>query len=114
LTRRTLCTRNVSMKVLPIGEARRRLPELVRKVAAGHSSIAIGRRGRCEAILMPPSAAAPPIQRRPLQGLMTIVGTSDDFERERAGLRREIERSLERTGRLIVEGRRPRRHRARR
>jgi prevent-host-death family protein len=102
------------MKVLPIGEARRRLPELVRKVAAGHSSIAIGRRGRCEAVLVPPSAAASPVQRRPLQGLMTIVGTSDDLDRGRAGLRREIERSLERTGRLLVEGRQPHRQRARR
>jgi len=102
------------MKVLPIGEARRRLPELVRKVATGHSSIAIGRRGRCEAVLVPPSTAATPIQRRPLQGLMTLVGTADDLERERAGLRREIKRSLERTSRLLVEGRQPHRHRARR
>jgi len=102
------------MKVLPIGEARRRLPELVRKIVEGHSPVAIGRRGRSEAVLAPPGAVTTPIPRRPLRGLMKIVGTTDDLEQGRAELRREIERSLERTAVTLVEPARARRRRARR
>jgi len=89
------------MRTLPIGEARRRLPELVRKVASGHAPIPIGRRGRCEAILSPPAMASDAIARRPLQGLVQIVGSWQDVERAREDIRREIEASLVRTARLI-------------
>lgn len=114
LTWRGSCTTNMSMKVLPIGEARRRLPELVRKIAEGHAPVAIGRRGRSEAVLAPPESVAAPVRRRPLQGLMKIVGTPDDLERGRAELRRDIERSLARTAVTLVESARSRRGRARR
>lgn len=102
------------MKVLPIGEARRRLPELVRRVADGDGPVAIGRRGRSEAVLAPPSAVTAPIQRRPLQGLMKIVGTPGHLERGRTELRREVEHSLERTARMLVAPARPPRRRTRR
>jgi prevent-host-death family protein len=90
------------MKVLAIGEARKRLPELVRKVAEGHAPIPIGRRGRCEAVLAPASGAAISVRRRPLQGLVEIVGSWSDVERAQKVLRRRIEVSLDRTARLIA------------
>jgi len=96
------------MTVLPIGEARRRLPELVRKVAGGHAPILIGRRGRCEAILAPAAAARDTVVRRPLQGLVEIVGAWKDIARAQLDIRREIAASLDRTARLIA-GKRPRR-----
>ena len=104
------------MSVLPIGEARRRLPELVRKVAAGHAPILIGRRGRCEAILAPAAAARDTVVRRPLQGLVEVVGTWKDVERAQGDIRRDIAASLDRTARLIAgrpSKRRPRRPRRR-
>jgi len=104
----------MSMKVLPIGEARRRLPELVRRIADGHAPVAIGRRGRPEAVLAPPGSVTTPTRRRPLRGLMKIVGTPDDLERGRAELRRDIEHSLERTAATLVEPGPSRRRRARR
>jgi len=101
------------MKVLPIGEARRRLPELVRQLAGGHAPIAIGRRGRCEAILAPATGVGHTPVRRPLQGLVEIVGTWEDVERARDEIRQEIERSLDRTARIIA-GKLPRRRTSRR
>ena len=92
------------MKPLPIGEARKRLPELVRKVASGHAPIPIGRRGRCEVILAPAAMAADAVARRPLQGLVQIVGSWDEVKQTRRAIRREIEASLERTARLIAGG----------
>src|SRR5262245_43224705 len=100
----------MSMKVLPIGGARRRLPELVRRVAEGHATVAIGRRGRCEAVLVAPGVAERRLERRSLIGLVEVVGTPDDLDRGRAELRREIDVSLERTARMLTEdGRRRRR-----
>ena len=90
------------MTVLPIGEARRRLPELVRKVASGHAPIMIGRRGRCEAVLAPAAAARDTVARRPLQGLVEIIGRWKDVEQAREDIRKEIEASLDRTARLIA------------
>jgi len=79
------------MKVLPIGEARQRLPELVRKVAAGHPPIEIGRRGRVEAVLVPPAmAAARQVERRPLRGSVELVGSERDLERDSAALGRLV------------------------
>jgi len=102
------------MNVLPIGEARRRLPELVRKVAGGHAPIAIGRRGRCEAILAAAALEPKAVVRRPLQGLVEIIG-AEDWEGASAEIRNDIDRSLERTARLIAgpRGRRVTRRRRR-
>jgi len=83
------------MKPLPIGEARKRLPELVRKVASGHAPIPIGRRGRCEVILAPAAMAADAVARRPLQGLVQIVGSWDEVKQTRRAIRRDIEASLD-------------------
>lgn len=97
------------MKVLPVGEARRRLPELVRRVAGGHPPVAIGRRGRPEAVLA--AAAAPtPVERRPLAGMVRIVGGWSEVESAQAEIRGSIEESLQRTARLIggAPRRRPR------
>ncbi|TMB18631.1 MAG: type II toxin-antitoxin system Phd/YefM family antitoxin [Deltaproteobacteria bacterium] len=90
------------MTVLPIGEARRRLPELVRKVAGGHAPILIGRRGRCEAILAAAAGARDAVVRRPLEGLVEIVGAWKDVERAQEEIRNEIAASLDRTARLIA------------
>jgi prevent-host-death family protein len=62
----------MSMKALPIGEARERLPELVRRVAEGHPAVAIGRKGRPEVMLVPAGAATLAVRQRPLQGLVQI------------------------------------------
>jgi len=70
----------MSMKALPIGEARRRLRELVRRVAQGHRTVAIGRNGRPEVMLVPAGAATLAVKRRPLQGLVEIVGKERDLE----------------------------------
>ena len=94
----------MSMKALPIGEARRRLPELVRRVAQGQRTVAIGRNGRAEVMLVPAGAATLAVKRRPLQGLVEIVGTERDLDRSQQRLRRDLDTSLERTARLI-EGR---------
>jgi prevent-host-death family protein len=89
------------MKALPIGEARRRLPELVRRVAQGQRTVAIGRGGRPEVMLVPVGSATA-VPRRPLQGLVEIVGSDDDFERGRQLLRRDLDASLKQTARLIA------------
>lgn len=91
------------MRALPIGEARRRLPELVRRVAQGHRPVVIGRGGRPEVMLVPAGAATTAVTRRPLQGLVEIVGNERDLERSRNQVRRELDASLERTVRLIAE-----------
>jgi prevent-host-death family protein len=98
----------MSMKALPIGEARRRLPELVRRVAQGQRTVTIGRGGRPEVMLVPAGSATPPVARRPLQGLVEIIGSEDDFERGRHQLRRDLDASLRRTARLIAGRARPR------
>jgi len=90
------------MSVLPIGEARRRLPELVRKVAAGHPPVAIGRRGHVEAVLVAPIAAPHrQVERRPLRGLLTLVGSDTALERAQDDIRRLVAASLERTARQL-------------
>jgi prevent-host-death family protein len=99
------------MKVLPMSEARRRLPELVRKVRAGHPPIAIGRRGRAEAVLSRASSTAP--TRRPLVGMVELVGSWDQAERASQDLGADIERGLEETERLLAPAR-PGRPRTRR
>lgn len=102
------------MSVLPIGEARRRLPELVRRVARGGGPVRIGRRGRCEAMLVSAGAEHERTTRRPLGGLAEILGSWDDLIRAEDDIRRDVDASLERTARLI-DGReaRPRRRRRR-
>jgi prevent-host-death family protein len=91
----------MSMKALPIGEARRRLPELVRRVAGGHGSVTIGRGGRPEVMLVPAGTPARGVARRPLVGLVEIVENEDDIERGQKELRGVIEASLKRTASLI-------------
>jgi len=44
------------------------------------------------------------VERRPLQGLVEIVGSEDDLKRSQHGLQRDLDASLKRTARLI-EGR---------
>lgn len=91
----------MSGPVIPMAEARRRLPELVRKVAEGHAPIAIGRRGRMEAVIA--RAGTPePVAKRPLRGLIRIMGGGDSLERANEDLRRVVEESLERTALLLV------------
>ena len=97
------------MKALPIGEARRRLPELIRRVAGGQGSVAIGRGGRPEVMLVPAGTPAQGVARRPLAGLVEIVGSGDDFEHGQQGLRGAIEASLNRTAGLIARGSKARR-----
>jgi prevent-host-death family protein len=99
----------VCMTVLPIGEARRRLPELVRKVAEGHPPVAIGRRGKVEAVLSAPRASLE-TRRVPLSGLVTIL--DDDFEAADRELLEMFASSVARTAREIGSPRR-RRPRAR-
>jgi prevent-host-death family protein len=98
----------MSMKALPIGEARKRLPELVRRVAEGHPAVAIGRKGRPEVTLVPAGAATLAVKRRPLQGLVQIVGSERDLERSQQQVRRSVHVSLERTARLVAGHRRKR------
>ena len=92
----------MSMRALPIGEARKRLPELVRRVAQGHRPIAIGRNGRPEVMLVPAGAVTLAVERRPLRGLVEIVGGESDLEGGQQQLRCDIHSSLERTARLIA------------
>jgi prevent-host-death family protein len=92
------------MKVLPIGEARRRLPELVRRVALTQEPIGIGRRGNVEAVLVPPSAAArATVERKPLVGLVELIGGADALEEASLRLREELLRSLETTAAVLDE-----------
>jgi len=89
------------MRVLPVGEARRRLPELVRKVAAGQPAVAIGRRGRPEAMLgpvHPPSVG----DRRPLRGLLELVGTPEDVARAENELQALVAEALARSLRELT------------
>src|SRR5262245_21572458 len=58
--------------VLSISAARRRLPELVRKVVRGHPPIAIGRRGKVEAMIVTPANISSP-PRKALRGLIDLV-----------------------------------------
>ncbi len=98
------CTRIMYMAVLPIGEARRRLPDLVRKVAAGHPPVLIGRRGRAEAAIVAPSSIEKPVERRSLQGRMRIVGSVEDFERWLVTAREERIRAMEENLDLVTRG----------
>lgn len=101
------------MTVIAIAEARRRLPELVRKIVEGHPPIIIGRRGRPEAVLAVPAVAAKAVKRRPLVGLGKLVGTPQELRRTGEQMVAEMEGNLDRTARLIEEGptRRKRRRR---
>jgi hypothetical protein len=90
------------MKALPIGEARRRLPALVRQVTERHRSVTIDRRGRAEVALVPVGSAAP-VAHLPLKGLAEIVGGGEEMERGWQELRRDIAASLERTARVLRE-----------
>ena len=99
----------MSMKALPIGEARRRLPELVRRVAAGQRAVAIGRGGRPEVMLVPASTRSMLIARQSLKGLVEIVGSDEELAHGQRLLRRDIERSLQRTAGLISDPPRARR-----
>lgn len=92
------------MKALPIGEARKRLPELVRRVAKGHQPVAIGRNGRPEVMLVAVGATTLAVERHPLRGLIEIVGSERDLERSQQQLRSDIHTSLEQTARLIAQG----------
>ena len=104
----------MSMKAIPIGEARRRLPELIRRVAGGQGTVAIGRGGRPEVMLVPAGTPAQRTARRSLAGLVEIVGSEDDFERGQQELRGTIEASLKRTAGLIARASTPRRAKPRR
>jgi prevent-host-death family protein len=86
------------MTVLPMAEARRRLPELVRKVAAGHPPIGIGRRGSIEVLLVPAGTKAP-VRRQPLRGLLEIVGDLESGSAEITGL---LEEGLRRSSALLL------------
>jgi prevent-host-death family protein len=112
LTTWRACTSMMSMKALPIGEARRRLPELVRRVATGQRAVAIGRGGRPEVMLVPASTQSILIARRPLRGLVEIVGSDEELAHGQRLLRQDIETSLQRTARLISDPPRARRARA--
>jgi len=90
------------MRALPIGEARRRLPELVRRVAAGHRTVAIGRGGRAEVMLVPAVSQALDLERRPLKGLIEIVGAIEDLEGGQRQLRRNVDASLTRTANSLL------------
>ncbi len=103
----------MSMKALPIGEARRRLPELIRRVAGGQGTVVIGRGGRPEVMLVPAGTLAQRVARRPLKGLVEIVGSGGDLERGQQQLRGAIEESLKRTGDLIARASKPRRSKPR-
>jgi prevent-host-death family protein len=91
------------MNVLPIGEARRRLPELVRKVAQGHPPVGIGRRGKVEVVLSaaPPAAQA---KRRPLRGLIRLV--DEDLQGADAEILQMFRASLARTSEQLEPVRR--------
>lgn len=53
-------------------------------------------------MLVPVGSATLAVTRRPLQGLVEIVGSADDLERGRQLLRRNLDASLKRTARLIA------------
>ncbi len=108
------CTSMMSMKALPIGEARRRLPELIRRVAGGQGTVTIGRGGRPEVMLVPAGTPAQRVVRRPLKGLVEIVGSEEDLEHGQQQLRGAIEESLKRTAGLIARASKPRRSKPRR
>jgi prevent-host-death family protein len=101
----------LDMRVLAIGEARRRLPELVRRVAEGEAPVAIGRRGRPEVVLALPTAVDPETKKVPLRGLLRIVGSWEDMERAQHDIRRDLDAGLDRTARLLVARARKRRTR---
>jgi prevent-host-death family protein len=87
-------------RVIPIGEARRRLPELVRKIASGDEPVTIGRRGRPEVVLLPAGSSGA-CEMSPLPGLVQLVG---DVEEGSRAMRGEIGRSLELTAAFIATG----------
>jgi prevent-host-death family protein len=87
-------------KVIPVGEARRRLPELVRKVASGHEPVTIGRRGRPEVVLLAAGSLGA-CEMTPLPGLVQLVG---DLDTASHAIRGEIEHSLELTATFIATG----------
>lgn len=91
------------MKVLPIGEARRRLPELVRSLArGGQPPITIGRRGKPEAILTSAVPERRP-EKKPLRGLIELLSDWEDVGQTESELREERARSVLRTEREIEE-----------
>ena len=71
--------------------------------------MAIGRGGRPEVMLVPAGTPAQGVARRPLAGLVEIVGSDDDFEHGQQELRGVIEASLKRTSGLIARGSKARR-----
>jgi len=75
--------------------------------------VSIGRRGRVEAVLVAPTAAPHrQVERRPLRGLLTLVGSDTALERAQDEIRRLVAASLERTAKQIQSpARRPRRPR---
>jgi prevent-host-death family protein len=104
LTRCRTCTTFMYMSnsVIPIAEARRRLSELVRKVAEGHTPIAIGRRGRPEVVIARVSTVAatrPP----PLRGLARLLGEEEELIRASEVLTTDLVASLDRTAMLLRE-----------
>jgi prevent-host-death family protein len=102
------------MKVLPIAEARRRLPELVRKVSQGHAPVLIGRRGRPEAVLAVAGAAVVTPKRRPLRGLIELRGSLEDLDRAQEEIRREIAQAVDRSAAELVASAPPPERRRRR
>ena len=78
-------------------------------MAAGHQAVAIGRGGRAEVMLVPVGSHASGLDRRPLKGLVEIVGPEEDIAAGRRQLRRQVEASLARTARLIARPVRKRR-----
>ncbi len=93
---------------IPMAEARRRLSQLVRKIANGHAPIPIGRRGKVEAVLVSPEMATAPAPLKPLRGLLKIVGSPEDLDRGFEEISRLLNESEERTARELDHP--PRRH----
>jgi len=84
------------MSVLGIAEARRKLPQLVRRVAAGQPPVSIGRRGRPEVVLVAAPLAVQVIRRRRLAGLVEVVGGGRELDEAHRDILRDVEASLER------------------
>jgi len=74
------------MKALAISEVRKRLPSLVREIAATRETLLITRHGKAPARRMPLdlATAAEAVERYPLRGLPLEM--SDDFDEPMPGL----------------------------
>jgi len=93
----------VARAVLNVTEARRELPRLVRRVAAGGSAVRIGPRGRADAVLVGSdeyaaltSRAAAPRKDRWAALRLEIVGSPEDLDAEMRRIRREISDGIDR------------------